>query len=218
MSVGSIVGEALAIHGLHKGKRKQRVSQLLDIVGINPNLADRFPHEFSGGQRQRIGIARAIAVEPSFIVADEPLSALDVSIQAQIIKLLQELQSHLRLSYLFISHDLAVVRAISHRVAVMYLGRIVEIADSATIYREPLHPYTQALFSAIPIPDPDIERNRDRLILTGDVPSPINPPSACRFHTRCPIAIDICREKDPEWREIRPGHAVVCHRAEESLI
>ncbi|MCY3886768.1 MAG: ABC transporter ATP-binding protein [Chloroflexi bacterium] len=218
MTVGGIVAEALTIHGLHKHQRRQRVAQLLDTVGISPALANRFPHEFSGGQRQRVGIARALAVEPWFVVADEPLSALDVSIQAQIVNLLQELQDRFRLTYLFISHDLAVVRAVSHRVAVMYLGQIVELAPSDALYREPLHPYTQALLSAVPIPDPAVERRRDRVILTGDIPSPLDPPPACRFHNRCPIAIDICREQDPEWRELRPGHYVACHRAQENLI
>ncbi len=213
MSVGAIIAEPLVIHGLYKGReRRERVSELLRVVGLNPYYASRYPHEFSGGQRQRIGIARALAVQPSFLVCDEPVSALDVSIQAQIINLLEELQEQLGLTYLFIAHDLAVVRHISDRVAVMYLGKFMELADRNELYENPLHPYTKALLSAIPIPDPAVESTRERIILTGDVPSPLRPPSGCVFHTRCPIAIEECSQRIPEWREAGPNHWVACHR------
>ncbi len=212
MNVKNIVTEPMAIHGLHKGERDDRVNYILNAVGLNPYFAKRYPHEFSGGQRQRIGIARALAVEPDFIVCDEPVSALDVSIQAQIINLLEDLQQEFNLTYLFIAHDLAVVRHISDRVAVMYLGHFVELADSNELYENPLHPYTKALLSAVPITDPELERTRERIILTGDVPSPLRPPSGCVFHTRCPIAIDECREEIPVWREVSPEHWVACHR------
>jgi oligopeptide transport system ATP-binding protein len=213
MNVKNIVGEPMAIHGLHSGKeRDDRVNYILNAVGLNPYFAKRFPHEFSGGQRQRIGIARALAVEPDFIVCDEPVSALDVSIQAQIINLLEDLQQEFNLTYLFIAHDLAVVRHISDRVCVMYLGHFVELATSIELYENPLHPYTKALLSAVPITDPDLEKTRERIILTGDVPSPLRPPSGCVFHTRCPIAIDECREVIPEWREVETNHWVACHR------
>ncbi len=213
MSVQDIVSEPMQIHGLYKGKeRSDRVSYLLNAVGLNPYFARRFPHEFSGGQRQRIGIARALAVEPDFIVCDEPVSALDVSIQAQVINLLEDLQDEFNLTYLFIAHDLAVVRHISDRVAVMYLGKMMELASSAELYQNPLHPYTKALLSAVPITDPIVERSRERIILTGDVPSPLRPPPGCVFNTRCPIAIDVCYEQIPEWREVSTEHWVACHR------
>jgi oligopeptide transport system ATP-binding protein len=216
MSVGSIISEPLTIHKLASGReKKERVQQLLQTVGLNPYFANRYPHEFSGGQRQRIGIARALAVEPDFIVCDEPVSALDVSIQAQIINLLQDLQDQFGLTYLFIAHDLSVVRHISDRVAVMYLGHIMELTDRDSIFAEPLHPYTKALLSAVPIPDPKVERQRERIILTGDVPSPLRPPSGCVFHTRCPIVIDECRQRRPDWRNVGTAtkeHWVWCHR------
>jgi oligopeptide transport system ATP-binding protein len=213
MSVRDIIGEPLLIHKLgNAAERRERVAELMRIVGLNPYYATRFPHEFSGGQRQRIGIARSLAVSPDFIVCDEPVSALDVSIQAQIINLLEELQEQFGLTYLFIAHDLAVVRHISDRVAVMYLGKMMELADRNDIYDNPLHPYTKSLLSAVPIPDPALERKRERIILTGDVPSSLRPPRGCVFHTRCPIAIDDCRQTVPEWRQVEPGHWVACHR------
>ncbi len=213
MTVGNIVGEPLEVHGLAKGKEKrERVQELLNVVGLNPYFINRYPHEFSGGQRQRIGVARALAVNPDFIVCDEPISALDVSIQAQIINLLEELQAEFNLTYLFIAHDLSVVRHISDRVAVMYLGKIVELADRNELYRNPLHPYTKSLLSAVPIADPVIEETRERIILTGDVPSPANPPSGCRFHTRCPIMQrPICVEEEPALYDRGDGHYVACH-------
>ena len=213
MTVGDIIGEPLEIHGIAKGKEKrERVMELLQIVGLNPYFINRYPHEFSGGQRQRIGVARALAMYPDFIVCDEPISALDVSIQAQIINLLEELQEKFGLTYLFIAHDLAVVRHISDRVAVMYLGKIVELTDRDTLYSNPLHPYTQALLSAVPIPDPVVEERRRRIILKGEIPSPANPPSGCRFHTRCPVVMDICKEVEPEFKDVGGGHWVACHR------
>ena len=211
MKVGDIVGEPLVIHKQgDKRERRERVASLLSRVGLDPDYMNRYAHEFSGGQRQRIGVARTLALKPKLIVADEPVSALDVSVQAQVVNLLQELQDEFKLTYLFISHGLAVVEHISTRVAVMYLGRIVEISDAAELYTRPLHPYTQALLSAIPIPDP--QQKRKRIILQGDVPTPINPPSGCRFRTRCPIAIEECAHIDPELREVAPGHQVACIR------
>jgi len=216
MTVGSIIGEPLEIHNLAKGREKtERVQELLRTVGLNPYFANRYPHEFSGGQRQRIGIARALAVEPKFIVCDEPISALDVSIQAQIINLLEELQEKLGLTYLFIAHDLAVVRHISDRVAVMYVGKMVELTDRNEIFDNPLHPYTRALLSSIPIPDPVLEKRRSRMILVGDVPSPVNPPSGCRFNPRCPYAEDNCKTDEPALTEVRTGHFVACHYWDE---
>lgn len=212
-TVNSIVSEPLRVHKLlpTEKERLDRVKELLELVGLNTRSINRFPHEFSGGQRQRIGIARALASDPLFIVCDEPISALDVSIQAQVVNLLEELQDRLGLTYLFIAHDLSMVRHICDRVAVMYLGIIVELGQRDELYETPLHPYTQALLSAVPIPDPKKDRARKRTILTGDVPSPVHPPSGCRFHPRCPIAREHCSEIVPEWRQIRPGHWVACH-------
>ena len=215
MTVGSIVSEPLDEHGVVKGQaKKRRVEELLSLVGLNPAYTNRYPHEFSGGQRQRIGIARAIALNPEFIVCDEPIAALDVSIQAQVVNLLEELQNDLGLTYLFISHDLSMIRHISDRVAVMYLGKIMELAERNNLYNEPLHPYTQALLSAVPVADPLLERERKRIILQGDVPSPANPPQGCPFNTRCPVTVEQCFQVMPEWRELRPGHWAACHIAE----
>jgi oligopeptide/dipeptide ABC transporter ATP-binding protein len=216
MTVGDIVGEPLQIHGIARGKAaSDRVKELLTLVGLRAYHANRYPHEFSGGQRQRIGIARALAVDPKFIVCDEPVSALDVSIQAQVINLLEDLQEKFGLTYLFIAHDLSVVRHISTRVAVMYVGKLVELADRDALYENPLHPYTQALLSAIPIPDPSVEQRRKRIVLTGDIPSPVNPPSGCRFHTRCPVAFDRCSVEEPAFKEYGSRHLAACHWVEE---
>jgi oligopeptide/dipeptide ABC transporter ATP-binding protein len=214
MVVSDIIAEGIDIHGLaqNQKERQDRVNELLETVGLNKEHAHRYPHEFSGGQRQRIGVARALAVDPDFIVADEPVSALDVSIQAQVINLMKKLQRERDLTYLFISHDLSVVKYISDRVGVMYLGVMVEMAPSDELYSNPLHPYTQALLSAVPVPDPDVELERERIVLEGDVPSPVNPPSGCRFRTRCPYATEACGHDEPEWREVSPEHWVAaCH-------
>jgi oligopeptide transport system ATP-binding protein len=212
MTAGDIIGEPLKVHNLARGKEyKDQVAELFRMVELEPYMSDRYPHEFSGGQRQRIGIARALAVRPKFVVCDEPVSALDVSIQAQIITLLERLRDELNLTYLFIAHDLSVVRNISDRVAVMYLGKIMEITNSDELYANPLHPYTIALLSAVPIPDPAVDRTRERIILTGDVPSPINPPPGCPFHPRCHQAVDRCREELPELRLVGEEHWVACH-------
>jgi oligopeptide transport system ATP-binding protein len=212
MTVGQLVGEPLMVHNVATGAEiTERVAHLLELVNLNPAFDSRYPHEFSGGQRQRIGVARALALQPSFIICDEPISALDVSIQAQVVNLLEELQEQFNLTYLFIAHDLSMVKHISDRVAVMYLGVFVELATRNDLYAEPLHPYTQALLSAVPIPDPVADAKRKRTILVGDVPSPANPPSGCRFRTRCPIAEPRCAESRPEFREVKPGHFVACH-------
>ncbi|HEY8643158.1 MAG TPA: oligopeptide/dipeptide ABC transporter ATP-binding protein [Candidatus Dormibacteraeota bacterium] len=215
MTVGDIIGEPLQNFGISRGKeREKRINEVMRICGLNPNFIRRYPHEFSGGQRQRIGIARALVLNPTFIVADEPISALDVSIQAQIVNLLEDLQDRFKLTYLFIAHDLSVVRHLSDRVAVMYLGKIVEVADSKEIYLNPLHPYTKALLSSIPIPDPDLEAKREPILLKGEIPSPVNPPTGCRFHTRCPIAqFPKCSEEEPPLEEKTAGHRAACHFA-----
>lgn len=215
MTVGSIVAEPLEAQSTVRGKAKrERVHELLNAVGLNPRFADRYPHEFSGGQRQRIGIARALSLDPDFIVCDEPIAALDVSIQAQVVNLLEDLQQRLGLTYLFISHDLAMVAHLAHHVGVMYLGKMVEMAPRKALYQDPLHPYTQALLSAVPVPNPQIERQRERIILVGDVPNSANPPSGCRFRTRCPIAMDRCAVEQPEWRKVVAERFVACHRVE----
>ncbi|HWR61959.1 MAG TPA: oligopeptide/dipeptide ABC transporter ATP-binding protein [Clostridia bacterium] len=212
MTVGDIVGEGIDIHGLYTGKtRLERIHQLLEMVGLSSEHANRFPHEFSGGQRQRVGIARALSIEPKFLVCDEPISALDVSIQAQVVNLLTDLQQQLKLTYLFIAHDLSMVKHISDRVAVMYLGTIAEIAESDMLYEKPVHPYTQALLSAIPVPDPDVEKGRQRMLLEGDVPSPINPKPGCRFRERCRYSKSICSEESPLLKEVERGHFAACH-------
>jgi oligopeptide transport system ATP-binding protein len=211
-SIGKIIGEPLVVHRTVQGEAlHQRVVELLELVGLNPIFTQRFPHEFSGGQRQRVGVARALALNPKFVVCDEPISALDVSIQAQIVNLLQDLQEQLGLTYLFIAHDLSMVRHISDKVAVMYLGKFMELADRAEIYTNPLHPYTQSLISAVPVPNPRLERQRKRITLKGEVPSPANPPQGCVFNTRCPLAEEVCFHAEPEYRQVRPKHYVACH-------
>lgn len=216
-TVREVIAEPMEIHGLYKNKKEQldHVYELLEEVGLNREHANRYPHEFSGGQRQRIGIARALALNPDFIIADEPISALDVSVQAQVVNLLKELQMEKGLTFLFIAHDLSMVKQISDRIGVMYLGNMVELTESESLYENPLHPYTKALLSAIPIPDPDIEETRERIILQGELPSPINPPSGCVFRTRCPVAMDICTIDKPEWQEVERNHYVACHLYDE---
>lgn len=218
-TVQEVISEPMDIHSLYKNKKEEmnRVYQLLEEVGLNRDHASRYPHEFSGGQRQRIGIARALALEPDFIIADEPISALDVSVQAQVVNLLKKLQEEKNLTYLFIAHDLSMVKQISDRIGVMYLGNLVELTASEHLYKNPLHPYTQALLSAIPIPDPDIEEQRERIILDGDLPSPIDPPSGCVFRTRCPMAMEVCSRKKPVWREVEKDHYVACHLYDNSV-
>nr|WP_188456652.1 oligopeptide/dipeptide ABC transporter ATP-binding protein [Virgibacillus oceani]GGG86110.1 putative oligopeptide transport ATP-binding protein YkfD [Virgibacillus oceani] len=218
-TVKEVISEPMEVHGLYKNKREQldRVYQLLEEVGLNRDHANRYPHEFSGGQRQRIGIARALALNPNFIIADEPISALDVSVQAQVVNLLKELQVEKGLTFLFIAHDLSMVKQISDRIGVMYLGNMVELTASEELYENPLHPYTQALLSAIPIPDPDIEETRERIILQGELPSPINPPSGCVFRTRCPMAMEVCSMKKPVWQEVGQNHYVACHLYDDTL-
>lgn len=213
MTVGEIIGEALDIHKLcpDKAARKDRIRELLEMVGLNTEHANRYPHEFSGGQQQRVGIARALAVNPEFIVCDEPISALDVSIQSQVVNMLEDMQEELGLTYLFIAHDLSVVRHISNRIGVMYLGTMVELSTSYELNKNPLHPYTKTLISAVPVPDPEKSKTRQRIVLEGDIPSPINPPSGCRFHTRCPYATARCKEEVPEFRELAPNHWAACH-------
>ncbi len=217
MTIGDIVGEPLDIHKMYRNKeeRKNKIYELLETVGLNAEHANRFAHEFSGGQRQRIGIARALAVEPEFIVCDEPVSALDVSIQAQVVNMLEDLQAEKGFTYLFIAHDLSVVKHISNRIGVMYLGHLVELTESQELYKNPLHPYTQTLLSAIPVADPKVSRSRQRIILNGDIPSPLNPPSGCTFRTRCPYATDVCAKQAPEFLERDPGHFVACHNLDK---
>ena len=211
-TVAEILSEPMDVHRLYMGKkRKERIQELLEVVGLNRDHANRYPHEFSGGQRQRIGIARALSVDPEFIIADEPISALDVSVQAQVVNLMKRLQKEQELTYLFIAHDLSMVKHISDRIGVMYLGHLVELTSSTHLYKNPLHPYTQALLSAIPIPDPDVEDRRERIILQGEIPSPIDPPSGCVFRTRCPVAMEVCAKRKPEWSEVEEQHYVACH-------
>jgi oligopeptide transport system ATP-binding protein len=212
MTVGAIISAPLDVHtALTQKEKRERVQELLKLVGLNPDFVNRYPHEFSGGQRQRIGIARALALNPDLVICDEPISSLDVSIQAQVVNLLEELQDKLGLTYIFVAHDLSMVRHINDHMVVMYLGKVMELADRNEIYLHPLHPYTRALMSAVPIPDPDKARNRKRIILKGDIPSPLNPPHGCNFNTRCPMAAERCFQEDPEYREIQPGHWVACH-------
>jgi oligopeptide transport system ATP-binding protein len=218
MTIRSIISEPLQEHtAASRSEQRDRVDELLGLVGLNPGCGNRFPHEFSGGQQQRIGIARALALNPEFVICDEPIAALDVSIQAQVVNLLEDLQEQLGLTYLFISHDLRMIRHIAQRVAVMYLGKIVEMGDHIRLYENPIHPYTQALLSAVPTPDPSLEAQRQRILLSGDVPNPADPPKGCVFNTRCPFAVETCFEVVPEWREMVPGHKAACHLAEQFL-